>query len=788
MSIQAGSLLGPYELQDLIGSGGMGEVYRAFDPRLHRDVAVKVLKASDPGAVARFESEARAVAAITHPNIMAVHDYGEQEGCAYIVYELLEGESLRQRIVRGAMPWRQAVEVAADIATGLAAAHAKKLVHGDVKPENVFITRDGRVTLVDFGLARIAAARDVAADATEPITGPGSIMGTLAYMAPETLGGEPPSAASDLFALGCVLYEMIAGQPAFLCDSPVATLKKLLNGEPVPIGVCAADVPPEIEAILDRCLAKEPANRFGSARDLALTLRTLVTTTTSRNRAMTMPLPGKKGPAPLPSSRRPWILAVLGIAVVAVAAWVWLHRSRPPIAIAVLPFENATSDPGAEYVADGLTENLINALSQIPAFSVRARSSVFRLKGKGLAPERAAHDLNADLLVTGRIRRRGNTLVVSAELVNPSERRQLWGNAYERPADQLLGVQEEIARELIDALHVEVSEPVRARIAARMPSNSEAYELYLRGRYHLNQRTEESFMQAIAFFTRAIERDPTFALGYSGLADCYVLLNGYQLRKPQEVVPKAIAAARRALALDASLAEAHATMAAIDANHYFDWKAAETEYRKAIALNPSYATARQWYGGFLTGLGRFDESLSQLETARQLDPLSLAVPLQIGLRHYFARRYDDAIRSYQGVFELSPDLATAHEYTALAYEAKGMHKEAVAAYLQAERSRGTPESEIAAAQHAFDGQGIVAFRKWQLGRLLAAAKTGYVSPIELAMLYARIGQRDQAIAELSKGLEQRASGLIWLKFEPRLDPLRGDARFQAILGKMNLKS
>jgi len=778
MTMDAGTFLGPYELVDLIGSGGMGKVYRARDPRLRRDVAVKVLQASDERAVARFKTEARAVAAITHPNIMAVFDYGEQDGTAYIVYELLEGESLRRRIIRGALPWRHAVEVAADIATGLAAAHAKGIVHGDVKPENVFITADGRVTLVDFGLARLAAANDAADGATEPLDGAGGIMGTLAYMAPETLGGEPPSAASDIFALGCVLYEMIAGRSAFLAETPVTTLNRVLNGEPVPIAASAMDVPEEIEALIQRCLSKQPSNRFVSARDLALTLRTLVTTT-SRSRAQAVIA------RPELRVRRSWIAAVIVLAIVAGGAWVWLRREDRRIAIAVLPFENATTDAGSDYVADGLTENLINALSQVPALSVRARASVFRLKGQ--PAEHAARDLNADVVVTGRIRRNGGALVVSAELVEPSEKRQLWGKVYERRPDQLLGIQEEIAREVIGALRVQVSDPVRERISGRMPSNSDAYELYLRGRFHLNQRTEESFMQAITFFSSAIDRDPSFALGYSGLADCYVLLNGYGLRKPDEVVPKALAAAKRALELDPSLAEAHATLAAIDANHSFDWKAAEREYREAIALNPSYATARQWYGGFLTGLGRFDDAMEQLDTARQLDPLSVVVPVQIGLRYYFDRRYDDAIREYQQVFALSPNLPTAHEYTALAYDAKGMYPRAVASYLRSERLHGTPEADVAKAQRAFEAGGMIAFRKWQLARLLEQRKTQYVSPTDLAMLYGMTGQPDRAFAELSTALDQKAAGLIWVKLEPRFDPLRHDPRFEQVLAKMNLR-
>lgn len=780
MTLSPGTHLGPYEIVALIGSGGMGEVYRARDPRLHRDVAVKVLRGAGSGNNEQFLLEARAVAAISHPNIMAVHDYGEADGMPYIVYELLEGESLRARLVRGSLPWRHAVDVAADIATGLAAAHAKGIVHGDMKPENVFITHEGRVTLVDFGLARLVHPEG-ANDVTAPLQVSGGITGTLAYMAPELLEGESPAPASDVFALGCVLYEMITGRQAFASTSPLATITKILNSEPEPIGDSMRDVPLDIIAIIERSLSKLPANRFASARDLALTLKTLVTTT-ERSRRIVVP----------PARKRMGAIAVVALLAIAIAAGVWLTRDRDAapapvpdtISVAVLPFENAAAGPDTEYIADGVTESLINALSQVPALSVRARASVFRLKGQPV--ERAARELHADVIVTGRIRRRADRITVSAELVRPSQKRQLWGRVYERPADQLLVIQEEIAREVIDALQVQVTQPVRARISARAPSNSAAYELYLRGRFHLNKRTEAGFNDALSFFARAIEKDPAFALGYSGLADTYVLLNGYGLRKPQDVVPRAIAAAKRALELDPGLAEAHTTLAALHGNYHFDWNAAEAEYRKAIALNPSYVTARQWYGGLLTGLGRFDEAMVQLEVARQLDPLSLGVPIQIGLRYYFDRRYDDAIRELRGTFELSPDFAPAHEYIGLAYEQKEMYAEAFASDMRARKARGEPEKVLAAAQEAFDKGGVMGWWRWEVEESLEKRKTQYVSPVEMAIQYAQAGDKEKALEEVRRGIEEQSAGLVWLKLEPRLDSIREDARFQAVLRRMRL--
>jgi len=779
--IESGKFLGPYEVIDLIAAGGMGEVYRARDPRLGRSVAIKTLKAhlaNDPDFVERFRTEARAVAALNDPNVMAVYDFGRQDDIVYVVYELLEGETLRALIARAPLPWRRAMDLAAEIASGLAAAHAKGIAHGDLKPENIFMTADGRVKIVDFGLAHLTRASegDQSTVNTEPAVMSGAIGGTLAYMAPETISGTPPNPSSDIFALGCIVYEMITGDQPFLRDSALQTAAAIVECRS-PSFDERLDVPAEVEDIVHRCVAKNPAQRFRSAYDLAVILRSFSRATTAR----------LKLPTPV-EDRRPRlsIYLIAGALLIALATlWLIKRDSTPRTkSIAVLPFENATGDADAEYLADGITENLINSLSQIPTLSVKARASVFRLKGKHVAPESAARELGADVLVIGRLLRHANGVVISAELVNGKEGRQIWGVKYERRADQLSALQEEISRDIADELRLRLTDPVRAQMSRRVPDDSDAYELYLRGRYYWNKRGEENFVKAIDFFNRAIAKEPTFALGYSGLADCYLLLNGYGLRPPQEVVPKAKGAAMEALRLDPNLAEAHATLGAISANHDFDWSRAEDEYRRAIAINPSYATARQWYGGLLTGLARFDEAKIQLDRARALDPLSLSIATQLAVRSYFSRRYDEAIAQYQQILALDPNYAPAHDYLSLAYISKHDYANAVASVLRARKLEGDSDAHLAALQQAFDRGGIVAYEEKLVADRLATRE--FVSPPDLAEHYCTAGEKEKAIAQLQKGFSMNSPGMLWLRVDPMYDPIRSDPRFQELLRRLNL--
>ncbi|HWC64661.1 MAG TPA: protein kinase, partial [Thermoanaerobaculia bacterium] len=512
-----GDRLGPYEIVSPLASGGMGDVYRARDPRLDREVALKALPerlAKDPDAAARFAREARVVAALSHPHILAIHDFGVENGLAYSVTELLEGETLRRRLDRGPVPLPRVREYALAVASALGAAHEKGIVHRDVKPENVFLTRDGNVKVLDFGLAKRAdAEKRNAADSTAD-TEPGMLVGTIGYMSPEQVRSAPVDARSDLFSFGCVLYEMITGTRAFRKPTPADTLAAILGEEPPPIDERATGCPPELARLVEHCLRKEREARFQSARDLAFALE---------NAASDVRAP-----------RRP-------------------RRHAAIASLAILPFAGTAGDAAHEYLADGLTEDLINALARRGTARVIARSSVFRWKGAPVDPRAAGRELGVSAVVTGRVALRNSDLDVQAELVDVEDGAQLWGERFRRPAGDLFALEEEIAA----AIAARIGTRPRSRAAAAPPaSSSAAYDLYLRGRFEWNRRTEEGFEKALALFEEAIRHDPGFALAYAGIADAYVFLGGYGHLAPEIAYPRSRTAAEKALSLGSS-ADAH---------------------------------------------------------------------------------------------------------------------------------------------------------------------------------------------------------------------------------------
>ncbi|MCI0379939.1 MAG: serine/threonine-protein kinase, partial [Gemmataceae bacterium] len=543
-----GTTIGPYEIVAPLGAGGMGEVYRAKDKRLGREVAVKILPphlANDAEALVRFEREAKTVAALAHPSIVVLYDFGSEKGASFAVTELLEGETLRQRLGQGALPWRKAIEWSIAIAEGLAAAHGKGIVHRDMKPENLFLTADGRVKILDFGLARTAAAADLTAETqsfSPAHTLPGAVMGTVGYMSPEQVRGQTADARSDIFSLGCVLFEMVSGRRAFAGDSSADVSAAILNQNPSELTGSGRKVLPELERVILHCLEKRPEERFQSARDLAFALRALFSD--SDHSAIARSGKGRvKTPA---------------------------RRSRKAIdSIAVLPLANASPDPGAEFLSDGITENIINSLSQLPKLRVMARSTVFRYKGKEQDPLQVGADLGVRAVLTGRLFQLNNNLVIAAELVDAADGAQLWGAQYKRKLADLIEVQEEIAQEIAGQLRLVLTGEEKQRLGKRATQNSEAFQLYLQGRFSCNKRTAEAVDKSIALFEAAIAKDPDYALAYAGLADSYVFLQWYGGRPPREVIPKGKAAALKALALDDALAEPHASLGLI--HEEFDW-------------------------------------------------------------------------------------------------------------------------------------------------------------------------------------------------------------------------
>src|SRR5215471_9190092 len=769
----------------------MGEVYRAKDPRLGREVAIKVLPASfsqDADRLRRFEQEARAAGVLNHPNITAVHDIGTHDGTLYVVSELLEGETLRARLAGGPLPARKATDYALQIAHGLAAAHEKGIVHRDLKPENLFVTKDGRIKILDFGLAKLTHPQKPGVSVTEfPTqtagTQPGIVMGTVGYMSPEQVRGLAVDARSDIFAFGAILYEMLSGQRAFHGNTSADTMSAILMGEPPQLSAASPDVPPGLGRVVQHCLEKSPELRFQSARDVAFGLESLSdAAVTSRARDAAPVAPARR-------ARRIRLVAA-GAGLVALAAAVVIFRSRtaggPIDSIAVLPFVNGSRDPNTEYLSDGITESVINSLSRLSQLRVAARSTVFRYKGRDPEAQQVGRDLKVRAVVSGQVVPRGDTLVVQADLVDAGNGSQLWGEHYDRRLSDILSVQEEIARDISEKLRLRLTGEDKEKLRKRYTANTDAYQLYLKGRYAWEKRSESELERSIQFFQKAIEKDPGFALGYAGLADSYAVLSSYSIRSSSESYPKVRAAARKALEIDDGLAAPHAALGLVHTNYELDWSSAESEYRKAIELDPKYATAHHWYALLLMALGRFDEAQVEILGAAEIDPFSAIIQANTCRLFVYSRQYDRAIEEGRKAVERDPDFAVAHHFLAYAYGAKKMTREAAAEFEKAASLFGQNAlglSNLGRAQ-ALAGRRSDALAT--IEELKAMGRSRYVAPSYIAQVYVSLGDKDLALDLWSKALEDPEIELTLIKVDPANDFLRDDPRFSELLRRAHL--
>lgn len=750
-----GSRVGPYEVVSLLGEGGMGQVYRGRDPRLGRDIAIKVLAkdaSQDADAIARLEREARAIAALSHPNIVAVHDVGREDGNFYVVTELLEGSTLREQIHTAPLNWRRAVEVGAEVAEGLAAAHAKSIVHRDLKPENIFLTTDGRVKVLDFGLAQtdpVLMQRDEMNIPTTKWfqTHPGTVIGTLGYMAPEQLRGEAVDPSADIFALGCILYEMVTAKKPFHRESGAATIAAILKEE-IPRASLTSKAPPEFQRIIEGCVEKVAAMRFQSARDLALTLRAIGSSASNLDENLIRHI------------TRP-------------------RKSRSIDSIAVLPLSNATNDPDTEYLSDGITESLINRLSQLPKLKVMARSTAFRYKNRDADAQAVGRELRVRAVLTGRVQHIGERVVVNVELVDSLDGSLLWGETYNRELADLLKLQEEMSAEIADKLRLKLTGADKKKLRKRATHNSEAYQLYLKGRYHWNKRTGESVRRGIQLFREAIEVDPTFASAHAGLADSFITLATNIPLPPRDAMPKAKASAMRALEIDDGLAEAWASLGAVRWWFDWDWDGAEEAYKRAIDLNPNYATAHDGYAMLLAARGRFGEAIEQNTKAADLDPLSLIAAVHAGWPFYFARDFESAIRRFRKALDLDEHFIPAHGWLGMALGQQRRYDEAIDAFARAlEVDRIPILMAMLAHTHAIAGQRDRA--EELLADLVAQSQSRYISPYDIAVVHAGLGNTSEALKHLREAVEDRSAWLVFVNVDPRLDSLRGEVGFADI--------
>ena len=832
-----GRMLGHYQLLNEIGRGGMGRVYLAYDQRLGRRVALKLLlrqSTRSPERVQRFKQEARAASALNHPNILTIYEIGELKGVHFLATEFVEGRTLRAIIEHGQATLLALLDIAIQTAEALAVAHSAGIVHRDIKPENLMLRPDGYVKVLDFGIAKLteAAAANSGEEFDQFETRAGVVVGTVNYMSPEQARGLRVDQRTDIFSLGVVLYEMTTGKKPFNGPTPSDVVAAVLKNEPPPLAQHLSGTPAALQRIINRALQKERTDRYSSALEMAADLKQLkqelefaarwqssspssgevkrgsgqvgnsanfatravsaelaATNTDERAAARTAE---NSASFALWQKRKPLLaLALIACLALALAGWWYFARQRTD-SIAVLPFaytRTAASgnEADAEYLADGLTESLIQQLSQTPALKVIARNSVFRYKGKDADPQEIAQAFNVRTVLNGRIQPQGDQLEINVELVDTGNSAVLWSQRYVRPVSGLVKLQSDIASEIAGQLQMRLSGETQQRLAKRDTENVEAYQLYLRGRHLWNQRTDQSLLKSLDYFNQALALDPSYARAYAAVADSYSLLSFYSNVPQRECYDKGQAAVAKALELDPQLAEPHAALGMMQSTFNWDWANAEREFTRALQLNPNYATAHHWYGNFLLEQRRFDEARQQLIQATELDPVSVPINTAYGTFLYFFRRYDEAIVQLQKTLTLNPNAAGVRAHLAMAYEQKGRWPEALSEIKQSVAlSHNNPSMRVRLVYTlALSGQQAEAR---QLLAQMQQENTGNeLSAYLLAQVYMALGDPEPALDLFARAVAQHDEAVLWMTVDPRLDNLRQEARFQALVRQVGLK-
>ncbi len=790
-----GRTLGHYRIQEKIGEGGMGQVYRAHDEHLDCDVALKVLppgSAGDDSARRQFQKEARILARLNHPNVAIIHDFDTQERVDYLVMEYIPGTTLSQRLAGGKLPEKEIIRLGVQLAEGLAAAHEHGVIHRDLKPSNLRLTSDGRLKILDFGLAKLRLPATASA-ATASMTETQALAGTLPYMAPEQLLGHESDARTDIHATGCVLYEMATGQGPFSDVQPSQLIGAILSRPPWPPGTLQLHLAPELEWIILKCLEKDPENRYQSAKELAVDLRRLERQSEAAH--VLGPIPAGVGRSfPGWSRRKRLMVVAIGLALATAGLilprWgTWkggAHSETGPRfqALAVLPLIDLSGDPAREYFADGITEELITQLGKLTAARVISRQSVMQFKGTRIPLAEIAQKLKVDAVVEGSVLQSGNRVRVTARLVDAAAEKPVWTEEYERDLRDVLSLQDEVTRAIANEIKNTIGLREQARLAKPREINPEAYEAYLKGRFQWYKISKQGLEDAAHYFQLALERDPNYALAYAGLADVWLMRADSGYAAPSETLPKAKAAALKALQLDGTLSEAHVSLGNIEATYERDWTAAGRDFRRAIELNRSSADAHFMYADYLISIKHNQEWQSEIQQAMSLDPMNSFLRCFYGWQLVYLGRYDEAINVMQEVAASQPNFSSAHMGLWGAYYRKHMEKEAWAEAVKFFEALHDQDA-VAALTAGYHEGGYRAGMRRAADVLAARAQRSHVAGVRIARLYAHAGDADRALFWLQKAYEARETPLVHLNVGWDWDQLRPDPRFQTLLRRMN---
>jgi serine/threonine protein kinase/Tfp pilus assembly protein PilF len=740
-----GQTISHYKILEKLGEGGMGVVYKAEDTKLKRTVALKFLSPQAVGTEEdknRFIHEAQAAAALNHPNICTVHEIGEYENQPFIAMECIEGESLKAKIKSGPLGLDEAIEITIEIAEGLQEAHSKGIVHRDVKSANIMLSAADRVKVMDFGLAKSSGGTQ--------LTRSGTTIGTVAYMSPEQGRGESVDRRTDIWSLGIVLYEMITGELPFKADYEQATIYLIINEEPPSITSRRSEAPKKLQQIIEKALAKSARERYESTEALKKDLESIAQTQRS-------------GKIETKASEQ---------------------KSKP--SIAVLPFRDMSSQRDQEYFCEGIAEELINALVKLKGLRVAARTLAFQFKDRDSDIYKVGELLKVKTVLEGSVRKAGNRLRITAQLINVEDGFHIWSEKYDRELDDIFAIQDEISLAIVDKLKVKLLGEERSGLVKRHTVNQEAHNLYLKGLYFWNRRHEGGMKRAMECFRQAINRDPSYALAHVGVADTFNITGMFGYLPPKEAFPKALAAAKRALEIDDTLGEAHASLGFARTFYEWDWPAAENEFIRAIELSPNYATAHEWYGLLLSATGRHDEGINEAEKARDLDPLSLIINAIVGMLYYFARRYEESITNLERTLELDPNFLIANGWIVMAYAENGMCDRAIRTMSRVEASAAEHPFTLGYFGYYYGACGQVEDALKVLDILNELAKTRYVSPMHQAHTLMGLGRIDEALDFVEKAYVERDPLLALTKASSFYGTHFSDTQYKELLRKIGL--